>query len=139
MEFNKLIPELTVSNLEKSLGFYVKVLGFKIEYERKENKFAFLSLQGSQLMLEEVKKVKDPWQLSSLEFPFGRGINFQIEVDSLEPLLKALKKKGIKLHLEPKESWYRQGGKLLGQREFLVLDPDGYLLRFAENLGEKKA
>lgn len=138
MKFNKLIPELTVSNLEKSLAFYT-ALGFKVEYERPEDRFAFLSFQGSQLMLEEVKKVKDPWRLSSLEFPFGRGINFQIEVEDLAPLLKALKENKVKLFLGPKESWYRQGNRKLGQKEFLVLDPDGYLLRFAQELGEKKA
>jgi catechol 2,3-dioxygenase-like lactoylglutathione lyase family enzyme len=139
MKFNKLVPELTVSNLKKSLEFYVNLLGFKVEYEREENKFAFLSFQGSQIMLEEVKKVKDPWQLSSLEFPFGRGVNFQFEVKDLKPLLKALKENNHKLHVGPQESWYRKGKALLGQKEFLVLDPDGYLLRFARGLGEKKA
>ena len=43
MKFNKIIPELSITNLENSLKFY-KTLGFKIEYERPENKFAFLSL-----------------------------------------------------------------------------------------------
>ena len=66
MYFNKIIPELSVTNLEKSLSFY-KTVGFKIEYER-----------------------------------------------------------------------YRQDNKLLGNREFLVQDPDGYLLRFSEDLGEKE-
>ena len=28
--------------------------------------------------------------------------------------------------------------KLLGNKEFLVQDPDGYLLRFSEDLGEKE-
>ncbi|MNJ79105.1 hypothetical protein D3C77_770230 [compost metagenome] len=37
------------------------------------------------------------------------------------------------------ERWYRQGGMLVGQRNFLVQDPDGYLLRFAEDLGMKSA
>lgn len=44
MRFNKLIPELTVTNIEKSKEFYTEILGFKIEYERKEDNFAFLSL-----------------------------------------------------------------------------------------------
>ena len=54
MEFNKLVPELSVSNIGKSLEFYTNVLGFKVEYERKESKFAFLSYKGSQLMIEEI-------------------------------------------------------------------------------------
>jgi len=37
----------------------------------------------------------------------------------------------------PKENWYRKGDILLGSREFLVMDPDGYLLRFTQNIGTK--
>ena len=40
LEFNKNIPELSVTNLKNSLNFY-KCIGFKVEYERPENKFAF--------------------------------------------------------------------------------------------------
>ena len=35
------------------------------------------------------------------------------------------------------ENWYRQDSKILGNREFLIQDPDGYLLRFMQDLGEK--
>ena len=52
MEFNRLIPELSVSNIEKSLHFYTETLGFKVEYSRTEDKFYFLSLEGSQLMIK---------------------------------------------------------------------------------------
>ena len=76
MEFNKLIPELTVSDIEKSKYFYVDVLGFKLEYERKKDKFAFISLEGSQIMLEEIHD--DGWNIADLKYPFGRGINFSI-------------------------------------------------------------
>ena len=70
MRFNKLIPELVVSNLNKSLKFYVKIIGFKVEYSRE--KFVFLSFQGSQIMISE----NDTWNTGKLEKPFGRGINF---------------------------------------------------------------
>ena len=40
MPQNKLVPELLVSNLENSLQFYRDILGFKVEYERPENRFA---------------------------------------------------------------------------------------------------
>ena len=134
MRFNKLIPELSVSNFEKSLKFYVGVLGFKIEYKRGESKFAMLSLQGSQIMIEEVN---NNWITGKLEQPFGRGINFQIEVDKIQPILDNLKNNNYPIFVEPKESWYRQDNQLLGNKEFLIQDPDGYLLRFAEDLGIK--
>lgn len=41
--FNKLVPELSVSDFERSLKFYCQVLGFEVEYERPEDSFAYLS------------------------------------------------------------------------------------------------
>ena len=61
MKFNKIIPELSVSNLEKSLAFY-QLIGFKIEYERPENRFVFLSLGEIQFMLQEISK-DDKWDI----------------------------------------------------------------------------
>lgn len=135
MKFNKLIPELSVSDLDKSLRFYIEILGFKMEYQRGESKFAFLSLQGSQVMLEELNK---SWKTGKLEYPFGRGINLQIEVTNIAPLINSLKKNNYPIKVEAQENWYRQGKRLLGNREFLVIDPDGYLLRFSQDIGSKQ-
>jgi catechol 2,3-dioxygenase-like lactoylglutathione lyase family enzyme len=135
MKFNRLIPELSVRDIDNSLNFYCKIVGFNLEYERKESKFAFLSFEGSQIMIEEINH---NWETGKLEHPFGRGINFQIEVSSIKPILLGLKKRNYPIFCEVKENWYRQGNYLLGNKEFLVKDPDGYLLRFSENLGKKK-
>ena len=43
-----------------------------------------------------------------------------------------------KITFDIEENWYRQDNKLLGNKEFLIQDPDGYLLRFSEDLGEKE-
>ena len=40
IEFNSLIPELSVSNIEISKNFYLQ-LGFTVKYERKKINFAF--------------------------------------------------------------------------------------------------
>ena len=131
MEFNKLIPELDVADFEKSLDFYTRILGFKIEYSRRENKFAFLSINGAQLMIEEDN---GNWVTASPEYPRGRGINFEISVPSIEPVLKNLRSENVSLFREPEEKW-RQAGEIKSvQLEFLVQDPDGYLLRFCQRL-----
>ena len=41
MIFNSLIPELSVSDINKSKDFYLKI-GFVVMYDRVEDKFAFL-------------------------------------------------------------------------------------------------
>ena len=43
MKFNSLIPELTVSDIDRTRDFYVNILQFKVEYERVEDRFVFLS------------------------------------------------------------------------------------------------
>ena len=135
LEFNKNIPEMTVTNLKESLDFY-KTIGFKTEYERPENKFVFISLGEIQFMLQEDSK-NDKWEVSPLNYPFGNGINFQLEVENINDIYNKLKNNNYKIAFEIEENWYRQGDKLLGNKEFLVQDTDGYLLRFSEDLGEK--
>jgi len=146
MKFNKLIPEFGVMDFEKSLKFYTEILGFKVEYSRGERPgehgFAFMSLEGSQLMIDQIVNPldkNDKFTTGKLEYPLGRGINFQFEVKKIAPLMESLKKAGYPLQEEPKENWYRQGKYLLGNKTFMVLDPDGYLLRFCEDIGKKKA
>lgn len=75
---------------------------------------------------------------SALVYPLGRGVNFQIELSDISPVLERLVASETPLYQEPQENWYDEGTVLCGQREFLVQDPDGYLLRFSQFLGEKE-
>ncbi len=130
MEFNSLIPELTVSDIEKTKEFYIDVLGFHLEFERTEDKFVFISFEGSQMMFEQFHK--SGWNVSELEYPYGRGINFEIEVSDLEKLYKRIVEAGIKVYRELKTNKYIVNNREEMQREFLIQDPDGYLLRFVD-------
>ena len=49
MDYQAVIPEFVVSDIEKSRHFYCDLLGFSVEYERPEEKFLFLSLEDCQL------------------------------------------------------------------------------------------
>lgn len=129
MKFNSLIPELSVTDIEKTRHFYCDVLGFKIEYERPEKKFIFVSYEGNQIMLEQINGC---WNTGKLEYPFGRGINFEIGVSDVEAIYNRIKAAGIKLFADMEVSSYRNGNENIIQKEFLVQDPDGYLLRFAQ-------
>lgn len=130
-----LLPELLVTDFGNSLRFYVDILGFTIEYTRKQPNFAFLSYQGSQIMIQEL--AANEQKRENLEHPFGRGINFQIETDSVATIIDSLTRYDYPLERGIKDSWYDGNGVSYGCREILVRDPDGYLLRFSENLGEK--
>lgn len=124
--YNSLIPELSVSNIDISKKFYLD-LGFKIRYERKENKFCFLQLEGNQIMIEENN---DNWNAGKLEHPYGRGINLSMTVSNIEKMYEILKEKNIKFFLDLEIHEYRIDDKISYDKEFLIQDPDGYLLRF---------
>ncbi len=138
MNWNQMIPEFDIFNLEESLNFYTKLIGFHIEYDRKEDKFAFLQLENVQIMLQEIDIENNKWGTGKLEYPLGVGINFQIEVQNIDEIYTRLKKANYKIFVEIEDHWYRKENTLLGCREFLVQDPNGYLLRFSQDLGEKE-
>jgi len=93
MKFNSLIPELSVTNIEKSKEFYLQ-LGFKIKYERLEDKFCFIELEENQIMIEELN---DNWNTGELTYPFGRGINISMKVNDVHGLYNDLKNKKISI------------------------------------------
>ncbi len=126
MEFNSLIPELSVSNIDKSKQFYLE-LGFKIKYERPENKFVFLELEKNQIMLEEQN---NNWNAGNMEYPFGRGINISMSVSDVEKMYNDLKNKNFEFFLDLEVHNYKVDEMEYSDKEFLIQDPDGYLLRF---------
>ena len=134
MRFNKLVPELSVSDINVSKHFYTDILAFKIEYERVEDKFAFLSLGEAQMMINQIN---GHWETGKMEYPFGRGINFQIEIDNFDELVSRFNDNGIKPFKDPFVSRYKCDGVTYVEKEILILDPDGYLLRFSETLEEQ--
>jgi catechol 2,3-dioxygenase-like lactoylglutathione lyase family enzyme len=133
MEWNPLVPELTVFDFDKSLEFYTKILGFEIMFTREG--FAYLKQEGVQFMLEAFHE--DGWNVGKLEPPLGRGINFQIELKDIAPIYERLEAMNYSLYRESKDVWRKTGDVQSGQREFLLQDPDGYLLRFCQYLGER--
>ena len=127
MDFNNLIPELSVFDILQTKNFYEE-LGFKIEYERQEEKFVFMSFQDSQFMFEQIHD--EGWNTGELIYPLGRGINFSIAVDDIENLYTLVKSKKLEIYKKLTKSVYLVNGIEKIQMEFLIQDPNGYLLRF---------
>lgn len=128
IKFNKLIPELSVSNIDDSKKFYTE-LGFEIKYEREEDKFCFLELDGNQLMIEEVN---NNWNVGELEYPFGRGINISMTVKNVDVLYEKAIRNKIKIFRKMQVDRYRVDDYYVEDKQFLIQDPDGYLLRFTK-------
>ena len=126
MKFNSLIPELSVSNIENSIKFYTDI-GFEIIYERKDDKFCFLQLEKNQIMLEQIN---DNWNTGILEYPFGRGINISMSLENIDKYYKEIIEKGIVVFQKIKVNKYQVNNRIYEDKEFLIQDPDGYLLRF---------
>ena len=133
MSSSALTPELAVTDIAVSRRFYADILGFRVLYERPEEGFACVSYQGSTIMLDQIG-IARTWATGPLEPPLGRGINLQIAVASLEPLLEQLERAGITLFVETETRAYRVGDHEIVQRQFCVQDADGYLLRFCSEL-----
>lgn len=129
-----LVPELLVADLAASLRFWCGLCGFRVAYDRPEDRFAYLDRDGAQVMLEEAAGPGRRWLTGRPEKPFGRGINFQIAVAAVDPILAKLEAAGWPLYLAVEEKWYRVEDAATGVRQFLVQDPDGYLLRFSQAL-----
>ena len=134
----QLIPELDVTDLQRSLRFYLTTLGFELKYDRPEERFAMLDLEGAALMLQEADGPGRRFRTAPLEVPHGRGVNFQIQVSDANTLYKRVCAADAEILIPLEERWYRSGEQELGNRQFVVADPDGFLLRFFTSLGSRK-
>ncbi|WP_174801478.1 VOC family protein [Martelella limonii] len=126
MRFNALIPELGVRDLGASLEFYVGLIGFRVAYDRPEEGFAFLECGQAQLMLDTIGLGRSGDDASGR---LGGGINFQLEVDDLDAIMRRLEDAGWPIALGPETRCYRTPEGDRCQRQIWVRDPDGYLLR----------
>jgi catechol 2,3-dioxygenase-like lactoylglutathione lyase family enzyme len=134
--FAKLVSELLVEDLRESLYFWREALGFEIAYQRPEEKFAYLERsEGAQIMLCE--RSEGRWETAPMEKPYGRGVMFQVYSSSIDPIIDRLKELQVPIYAGPREVWRRYGDQEGGRREVIVLDPNGYLIMLAEELGER--
>lgn len=130
----RVVPELYCLDIEVSKSFFVEVLGFSVKYERPEEAFAYLTLDGVDVMLEGLNGDSRKWITDKLEVPFGRGVNFQWDVSDIDTLYQQVSdqsKVSIYLTLESKS--YSCDDRVVIQKQFIVQTPDGYLFRFCQD------
>lgn len=131
-----LTPELKCDDYEKSLKFYTDVLGFEVLYKREAHGFAMMDFEGARIMIDRDDHYFQDLHAGS-EKPYGRGVNLQIQTSNVDALLERVKNANWPIAYELEEVWYKANDIEAGNKQFLVQDPDGYLLRFFEDLGER--
>lgn len=146
-----LVPELDVGDIDASLRFYVGVCGFTVVFQRPREHFAYLALERAELMLQDATGPGRRFRTAPLERPLGRGINLQVAVPNVDELYEAVLAAGLEPVVPIEERWYDVdviapsgrwmllGPTRAGNRQFVVADPDGYLLRFFTSLGSRPA
>ncbi|MBO2454157.1 VOC family protein [Actinomadura barringtoniae] len=131
-----LVPELICSDIEASLAFY-RLLGFRVRYDRPEERFAYLELGEAELMLEQPLARDRLYPRAELLYPYGRGINLTIQVKDVDQVHAALLAVDCELFLPLEDRWYERATDAVGVRQLAVQDPDGYLLRISQHLGTR--
>lgn len=127
MKYNDLIPEFIVTDIERSKAFYVELLGFCVEYERAEDRFVFLTKGSIQLMFEQGSEE----QLASLTYPFGQGVNFTFGMDDVDDVYERVVASGYPVLHELTERTFRVDDDVVVEKEFNLMDPDGYDLHIS--------
>jgi catechol 2,3-dioxygenase-like lactoylglutathione lyase family enzyme len=132
--YSHLVPELMVLDMSASRSFWIDLLGFELVFRRKAHDY--LRMGEVEVMITQATR---HWSTGSFEPPLGRGLNLKFFVDDPQAMRDHLVAAGWPIFEDMSEEWPVQDGLARGYRQFLVQDPDGYLLRFAKKLGAHPA
>ena len=130
-----LMAEMMVQDYSRSLAFWSGPMGFAAAFTRPLQKLACLTHpDGAQIMIYQ----RDgDWETGPMEAPFGRGAVIQIYVNDAAAMANAVIAAHIPFYVPLRDKWRDWGDRLGGQREFLLQDPDGYLIMVAQRIGER--
>jgi uncharacterized glyoxalase superfamily protein PhnB len=121
-----LTPNLVVADVARSLAFYRDTLGFEVNTtvpEQAPYVFALMKHGGIQIFLNAPEAAAAEYPAFK-DRPIGGTLTLFIEVAGVRQLHESLKARvSIVMPLEKK--WY-------GLTEFACVDPDGYVITFAE-------
>lgn len=130
-----LMAEMMVDDYPTSLAFWTGPMGFDVAFTRPAQKLACLTrAEGAQIMIYQ----RDgDWETGPMQPPFGRGMVMQVYVADVDALALAMIAAGVAFYVAPREKWRDWGDRMGGQREFLVQDPDGYLVMVVQRIGTR--
>lgn len=134
---NAIAPSIRVKDMQKSLDFYTKPLGFQTtdKLTRQDGRIAHASVgfDSALIMLSPVEYVRTPQSKEDLaKNKLGVGVEFYFGMNGskkLDEFFTEVKAKGVTVINEPKTEFW-------GDRIFTVKDPDGYALTFSEHVND---
>ena len=138
-EFQKIgtvVAELWCNDLHESLRFYTESLGFSVGQHKEGSTHAYLTLGTAQLMISNFQQ-DGTWETGSFSRPLGRGINFSFFIDDVQAFYDKLISSGIRPFVDLYTIWYWRPDCMANHKEFAILDPDGYMIRFSERIGSR--
>jgi uncharacterized glyoxalase superfamily protein PhnB len=125
-DLKKLTPNLIVSDVARSIAFYRDVLGFEVTATVPETApYVFAAVQCGPI--EIFLNAPDPAIAEYPAFkdrPIGGTLTLFIEVARIKQTYESLKG-AVKVVMPLEHKWY-------GVTEFAFVDPDGYVITFAE-------
>lgn len=116
MSYTALRPILWTENIDETIGFYIRILGFSLMERNDEWRWASLKKDNVQIMLSQNEYEK----LNEIGFTGS----FYFNVDNVDELWEDLKTK-VKVAYEIKTFEWEM-------REFGIYDNNGYLLQFGQ-------
>jgi catechol 2,3-dioxygenase-like lactoylglutathione lyase family enzyme len=127
--FKSLTPNLIVSDVARSVGFYRDVLGFSLGPtvpDQAPYVFAIVQAGPVQIFLNAPEPAVAEYPAFAGR-PIGGTLTLFIDVERVREVYEALKER-VRIVMPLEKKWY-------GVTEFAFEDPDGYLITFAEREG----
>jgi len=130
MKLQKLTPNLLVRDVEASMEFYCRVLGFQRGQtvpEQAPYVFGMVTNGPVEIFFNDQKAVAEDRPDLAKRSP-GGALTLFIEVQGIQELFEAAQKHGVKITMPMKDQFY-------GMQEFGMEDPEGWEITFAERIG----
>jgi len=115
----KISPQFLVSDIDRSIEFYTKTLGFDVEF-RYEDFYASVINEGYSIHLKTSESLKDEGVIKRNQ----DDLDILFSVDGIDELYEQLLNKSVELVQSLRLMPY---GK-----EFYISDPDGHIIAFVE-------
>jgi len=134
--FSKLTPNLLVADVERSLGFYTKVLGFERGLTVPEQSpFVFGSVVSGPVEIffnERETATKEYPGFAGKPIGISGTIFIELQGSGQIERLHDRLKSAVPIVMDLVTQWY-------GVKEFAIADPDGYVITFAERVAADPA